>query len=347
MHSNGLQGGYPRKSASTQDLSQRRASPINRVRFEDEIAEDNQLLTQHHRALSQPELSVGADVHPEPPRKESQIPSGCRALKLRGARRSAGNASPAPSSQEGSVHLYETVNHSEHEVRKHGLPPSGKAEDLKTKMQRLRSRNMTPTEVVHAAAADARLPEETTLPVHRASPVIISQHGNALRVEDSQSYLSDTLSSDNDLHNEVAYFNGFNDAWNNALAMKKSKKPWKKNKGQYNPSDQTDYLQKELAHKQTLRNSRPSSGQSEQYSEIRHAKGRLKGSMTDLRDRPASCSAEINSPGTRGEGLRVNRRENPYEEVDNARSRAENPYEEVRFQHQERSDDGESDFFVI
>lgn len=278
-----------------------------------------QVLGHQQRAVSTPDLrSSGSSPAPD------DIPSGCsrRAPKLRGARRNSPSPGPPLSRNDRTEKLGSRSG-------SQGLPPSGRNQDVRTKMHKLRSQNRTPTELIYAAANDESFREGKDMSVHRASPVVITPNG---RGDDVYSYLKESAPHEADLNNEVAALNGFNDAWTYALSARTSKKPWKKNRGKYNPSESLENIQKELQRKQVRTViTRPGSSQGDPYSIDKSSKSRVKTSLT----RPASCTAEIHTPG---EHTRQ-RIDNLYDEVKDQSflsvasdgPNSENPYEEVRF----------------
>ena len=325
------------------DLNQKRASPVNRVRFEDEVSEGDSVLSQQHRALSHPDLSLGFEVRPQTP--EGTTPGRRRAHKLKGGRNANGMAASVPFSQADLTKGSFSPDQTGHEHRTQGLPPSGRngvtPEDGPRRAHKLRGRSRTPTEVIQAVASDAHTTVDSNMQVHRASPVVVLPPAGTpmkgLRLDDSQLYLSDTPSSDMDLHDEVAYFNGFSDAWNAALSAKKSKKPWKRNKGHYTPSNEVEKVQVDMIRKQ-IPPRRPHSSLGEGTGGARPPTGRWLGSAGVVQ-RPSSCTAEINTPSRSNQRTTSGRETNHYEEVRlegaSGVPSLENPYEEVQFHDEE------------
>lgn len=211
-----------RRAASAVDLREPRdrESPVNRVRFQDEVdsesAYENFSLQPHHRTVSYPELLHGSNKN-----------HGASDLKF------GSKSNPPHVKMNGNVTLgrpKSALSHSSSEVDLHGpgRPQHG-------------SKSATPLDTILSHATTSDRDFESSLELHRANPALVLPDGSI-----AYDSLSPSNFSGPELAHEIGYYSKIREDINAVDKIKKSKKPWKRNKAKFSPGDFDEKLHTNL-----------------------------------------------------------------------------------------------------
>ncbi len=220
-----------RRAASAVDLREPRdrESPINRVRFQDEVysesAYDNEALQPHHRTVSYPELLHGSNKN-----------HGASDLKF------GSKSNPPHINMNGNVTLSRprsALSHSSSDLDLHGpgRPQNGSklARNVKQKQ------NAVPLDTILSHASTSDRDFESSLELHRANPAVVLPDGSI-----AYDSLSHSNFSGPELAHEIGYYSKIREDINAVDKIKKSKKPWKRNKAKFTPGDFDEKLHSNL-----------------------------------------------------------------------------------------------------
>lgn len=236
----------PRRAASAADLSRKQDSPSPRVHFEDEVYMQNGL---GDRTVSQPELwkqEVGKRHHGKEkiqPNMHEKRGVYDDDVNISHTSVSSNTNGPLGNNHSGQV-LHQRLSQSEQVLHTGQSASVRLRKNLSTVeidkwVVKSRSRSVTPSELSDAIFSDSDKDIESSMEIHRASPAIVLPPRKPLIER------GDSPSSEIELAHEIGYYNKLYEDIN-ASKMKKSKKPWKRNKGYYTPSEEVEKVQTQL-----------------------------------------------------------------------------------------------------